>query len=376
MHFDVELYEALKTGLISMDSTMRSNIGVGLPIDVLVVRTDVCDADLNHRIEAGEPYFHDLRERWSAALHAQREFWSITTVQIASITLTALGGFLLALSWINRKERYLKYFGALLIGWALLSLRVWWPHWPLETREFELLVCSAFAPVVGVAVQFFLSYAGVRCQRVAGGLLLQCMLMPLSLLVAPADDFFLLANVWFALMSIELIASIAYYLGLVWKHRRVDFWPMALTAGGMGVVERVAVSTAGVGAVWVDGVSGVCAIAGAISCWAGAEAASVGIAAAVATSVNTKRRWGSTKNLGPCAEAHRRAKITGALRLAPRLAAGNLLLVRLCPNGRDEGGPMFAEVNKSKATATNRYGSGMKRGYNSLETSGGVRVRV
>ena len=73
MHYDVELYEALKTGLISMDSTMRSNIGVGLPIDVLVARTDVCDADLNHRIEAGEPYFHDLRSRWSAALRAAHQ---------------------------------------------------------------------------------------------------------------------------------------------------------------------------------------------------------------------------------------------------------------------------------------------------------------
>jgi putative proteasome-type protease len=70
MHYDVDLYEALKSGLISMDSTMRSNLGVGLPIDVLVVRSDVCEADLNHRIEAGEPYFHDLRSRWSAALRA------------------------------------------------------------------------------------------------------------------------------------------------------------------------------------------------------------------------------------------------------------------------------------------------------------------
>jgi len=73
MHYDVELYEALKTSLISMDSTMRSNLGVGLPIDVLVVRTDVCEADLNHRIEAGEPYFHDLRSRWSAALRAAHQ---------------------------------------------------------------------------------------------------------------------------------------------------------------------------------------------------------------------------------------------------------------------------------------------------------------
>jgi len=73
MHFDVELYEALKTGLISMDSTMRSNLGVGLPIDVLVVRSDTFEADLNHRIEAGEPYFHDLRSRWSAALRAAHQ---------------------------------------------------------------------------------------------------------------------------------------------------------------------------------------------------------------------------------------------------------------------------------------------------------------
>jgi putative proteasome-type protease len=73
IHYDVELYEALKTGLISMDSTMRSNLGVGLPIDVLVVRSDTCDADLNHRIEAGEPYFHDLRSRWSAALRAAHQ---------------------------------------------------------------------------------------------------------------------------------------------------------------------------------------------------------------------------------------------------------------------------------------------------------------
>jgi putative proteasome-type protease len=66
----VDLYDALKIGLVSMDSTMRSNIGVGLPIDVLVVRRDACTAELTYRIEPGEPYFHDLRERWSAALRA------------------------------------------------------------------------------------------------------------------------------------------------------------------------------------------------------------------------------------------------------------------------------------------------------------------
>ena len=68
--FDTDLYDALKLGLISMDSTMRSNIGVGLPIDILVVRRDVYNPEVNYRIEPGEPYFQDLRERWSTALRA------------------------------------------------------------------------------------------------------------------------------------------------------------------------------------------------------------------------------------------------------------------------------------------------------------------
>ncbi len=68
--YDVDLYDALKIGLISMDSTMRSNLGVGLPIDLLIVRRDTCDAELVYRIEPGEPYFQDLRERWSTALRA------------------------------------------------------------------------------------------------------------------------------------------------------------------------------------------------------------------------------------------------------------------------------------------------------------------
>lgn len=67
------LYDALKLGLISMDSTMRSNLGVGLPIDLAVVRRDALASALIYRIEEGEPYFHDLRESWSSALRAAHQ---------------------------------------------------------------------------------------------------------------------------------------------------------------------------------------------------------------------------------------------------------------------------------------------------------------
>jgi putative proteasome-type protease len=68
--YDTDLYDGLKLGLISMDSTMRSNLGVGLPIDIMMVRRDTCTAELDHRIGQDDPYFQDLRESWSSALRA------------------------------------------------------------------------------------------------------------------------------------------------------------------------------------------------------------------------------------------------------------------------------------------------------------------
>ena len=68
INYRTDLYDALKLGLISMDSTMRSNLSVGLPVDFVVLRKGTLAFEVNRRIEAGEPYFHDLRERWSYAL--------------------------------------------------------------------------------------------------------------------------------------------------------------------------------------------------------------------------------------------------------------------------------------------------------------------
>ena len=68
VNYNTELYDALKIGLISIDSTIKSNLAVGLPIDLMVVRRDDLRSELIHRIQPEEPYFHDLSERWSEAL--------------------------------------------------------------------------------------------------------------------------------------------------------------------------------------------------------------------------------------------------------------------------------------------------------------------
>jgi putative proteasome-type protease len=70
VNFKTELYDALKIGLISLDSTIQSNLAVGPPVDLLVVRRDTIRPELNYRIEPDEPYFRELSDRWSEALRA------------------------------------------------------------------------------------------------------------------------------------------------------------------------------------------------------------------------------------------------------------------------------------------------------------------
>ncbi|QMW23319.1 peptidase [Sandaracinobacteroides saxicola] len=61
------LAEAVKIGLISMNSTMRSNLAVGLPIDMLVLRPGQSVA-ATHRIAEDDPYYMELGARWLKAL--------------------------------------------------------------------------------------------------------------------------------------------------------------------------------------------------------------------------------------------------------------------------------------------------------------------
>jgi putative proteasome-type protease len=57
-----------KVALISMDSTMRSNLSVGMPLDLVIVRRDECRVATRERIGPGDPDFTALSEAWSRVL--------------------------------------------------------------------------------------------------------------------------------------------------------------------------------------------------------------------------------------------------------------------------------------------------------------------
>ncbi|MBI1386703.1 MAG: peptidase [Rhizobiales bacterium] len=65
---DMRMGEAAKLLLLSFDSTLRSNLSVGMPIDLLIYRTDALEVGEERRIDASDPYFRKLSGAWSDAL--------------------------------------------------------------------------------------------------------------------------------------------------------------------------------------------------------------------------------------------------------------------------------------------------------------------
>lgn len=62
------LDEAAKCALISMDSTIRSNLSVGLPLDLLVMRSNEQRVHSHTSIDADNKYFEMIRTGWGESL--------------------------------------------------------------------------------------------------------------------------------------------------------------------------------------------------------------------------------------------------------------------------------------------------------------------
>jgi putative proteasome-type protease len=58
------LADATKCVLVSFDSTMRSNLSVGMPIDLLCYERDSLEVQWRRRFDVGDPYFTALSDQW------------------------------------------------------------------------------------------------------------------------------------------------------------------------------------------------------------------------------------------------------------------------------------------------------------------------
>ena len=63
------LDEAAKCALVSMDSTLKSNLSVGLPLDLIVYDVDRFQTDKIVCIDESNPYYQMLHATWGEKLH-------------------------------------------------------------------------------------------------------------------------------------------------------------------------------------------------------------------------------------------------------------------------------------------------------------------
>ncbi|MCB1889226.1 MAG: proteasome-type protease [Rhodocyclaceae bacterium] len=68
LRWDTSLDEAAKCALISMDSTIRSNLSVGLPLDLVTMEANVLALRSQVLVDADNAYFSMVRNRWGSAL--------------------------------------------------------------------------------------------------------------------------------------------------------------------------------------------------------------------------------------------------------------------------------------------------------------------
>jgi len=61
--------EAVKIGFLSFDSSMRSNLSVSRPLDMMVMHSDPAIPIRIRRVECDDPYFNELSSRWSTLLY-------------------------------------------------------------------------------------------------------------------------------------------------------------------------------------------------------------------------------------------------------------------------------------------------------------------
>jgi putative proteasome-type protease len=88
---DIPLAEATKCALVSFDSTLKSNLSVGLPIDLAVYEANALQSQAIACIDESNPYFKMIRQSWGERLRDAFQGIENPTWQMADPSAPAVG---------------------------------------------------------------------------------------------------------------------------------------------------------------------------------------------------------------------------------------------------------------------------------------------
>ena len=65
---DMSFEDAVKLVMVSFDSTLKANLSVGLPLDLMVIERDGFEPTHQHRVTQDDEYFRAISSGWGDAL--------------------------------------------------------------------------------------------------------------------------------------------------------------------------------------------------------------------------------------------------------------------------------------------------------------------
>lgn len=163
-----------------------------------------------------------------------RDALAIQLPEVLSGTLVLMGGFMFVLGWFHRRQSYLAYFGALMVGWAVLLASAWATDLPWANRSTELMLASLLGFIALAGVQFMMRYTGNRLRWIDAGLPLQCGVLALSLIAAGPSRLHLMASLWTAVLVAQGLAAAWYTIDAARRRHPEQLWLMLPLVGLLG----------------------------------------------------------------------------------------------------------------------------------------------
>jgi signal transduction histidine kinase len=96
--------------------------------------------------------------------------------------------------------------------------------------------------MVALAILFLLSYADLRSRLIENALAMQWVLLPATLLLAGPGRLYLMASIWYLVLTAEAIAAIGLHLTVTWRRKRADFWLMATLLGAVALIHLLEIA--------------------------------------------------------------------------------------------------------------------------------------
>jgi len=149
-------------------------------------------------------------------------------LSIALTTVAALCGLAaLGMARVSHLD-YLAYMGAAALGWALWLTLMHLTELPLPAPWAEALLVTLLPPIAAAGMLFLLRYCGLAVGWLETAVWLQCLIVPLSLVLAGADRLHAIAQPWPIILGLELVVIVGWFLQRAWQWSRPDFWVVGI----------------------------------------------------------------------------------------------------------------------------------------------------